>query len=240
MSEPSFFLSLEAVEAKIGYRFHDRKWLKLALVHRSFWNEHKNEVEGHNERLEFLGDAVLGLIVSEHLFRLHPDISEGILSDYRAQLVGASPCALYLRKLDLQESLLLGRGEERRAPSKGRETILADFFEAIVGAIYLDGGIEKVKSFFFSHFREEIDSKLERPLRNWKAELQDFVQKQYRVPPRYEVVEERGPAHARTFTVALFVQEEKWAQGEGESKKEAETAAARAALERLSGGGRHG
>lgn len=220
---------LPQIEKQIGYVFKDKKNLVLAFVHRSYYNEHRDVLEQHNERLEFLGDSVLGILISDYLYHQLPTESEGQLSHLRAQIVEAGTCAAFLQKLAIGDFVLLGKGE-RLNEGKGRETIFADLFEAIVGAIYLDGGMEQAKQFLFFHFRHEIEKTLSQPQRNWKAELQDYCQKKYQKPPTYKVVRETGPDHNKVFRVVALIGEEEVGQGEGSSKKQAEQAAAENAL----------
>jgi ribonuclease-3 len=163
------------IESNIGYVFKNRENLILAFVHRSFVNENRSVIK-HNERLEFLGDSVLGLIVAEYLYLNFPEIPEGELSYLRSRLVEASSCRIYVQKLGIDQFLLLGKGE-RMAGARGKDSILADFFEALFGAIFLDGGLEAAKSFLFNNFSNEINDILKEPLSNWKAILQDFCQK---------------------------------------------------------------
>ncbi len=221
-----------AIEAKIGYVFTDKQLLSLAFVHRSFINENREFIEQHNERLEFLGDSVLGLLVAEYLYRYLPGTPEGELSYLRSRLVEASSCVLYVQKLDLGAFLLLGKGE-RMNDGRGRESILSDLFEAVIGAIYLDGGIEAARRFLFKNYSAEMQSILSRPVRNWKALLQDYTQKKYQVTPFYQVIEESGPDHSKEFEVAVFVKTEEWGRGIGQSKKEAQQAAAADAISDL-------
>jgi ribonuclease-3 len=220
------------VEDILGYRFKDKKLLALAFVHRSFYNEHRDLVQEHNERLEFLGDSILGLMVSDYLYKHLPTQAEGELSQLRAHLVEATTCAKFLQRLGLAEYVLLGKGEKMNA-GRGRETILADLFEALIGAIYLDGGIEEVRRVFWGHFRHEIEAILQKPCRNWKAELQDYSQKKYQKPPVYRIEKEIGPDHSKTFHVVACLDSQELGKGVGASKKEAEQAAAEDAMKRL-------
>lgn len=220
------------VEERLSYIFKDKTLLALAFVHRSFINEYRNITESHNERLEFLGDAVLGLLVSEYLYRYLPSTPEGELSHLRSRLVEASSCFAYMQKLNLEPFLLLGKGEQRNG-GRGRESILADLFEAIIGAIYLDGGIEASQRFLFQNFSEEIEAIIRKPIRNWKAELQDYSQKQYQQPPDYVVLKEEGPDHGKVFTIAVKINEEQVGIGKGSSKKEAQQEAASNALDQI-------
>ncbi len=223
---------LSEAEDRLGYQFKNKKLLAQAFVHRSYYNENREYVEEHNERLEFLGDSILGLLISDYLYHHLPTQAEGELSRLRAHLVEASSCAKFLLKLGLAPFVLLGRGE-RMNEGRGRETILADLFEALLGAIYLDGGIAEVKRLFWMHFEKEIQAILEHPARNWKAELQDYSQKKYQKPPVYTVISETGPDHSKIFLVAAFLDNQEMGRGSGSSKKEAEQAAAQDAIDKL-------
>lgn len=226
---------LSEIEDRLGYRFKNKKLISQAFIHRSYYNEHREDVCEHNERLEFLGDSVLGLMISDYLYQHLPTQAEGELSRLRAHLVEASSCAKFLLKLGLAPFVLLGRGE-RMNEGRGRETILADLFEALIGALYLDGGLPEAKRIFWAHFEKEIQSILEHPARNWKAELQDYSQKKYQKPPVYHVVSETGPDHSKLFLIAAFVGDEEMGRGTGSSKKEAEQAAAQDAIEKMKNG----
>ncbi|MCB1106465.1 MAG: ribonuclease III [Chlamydiia bacterium] len=220
------------IEGEMHYTFKEKSLIQLAFIHRSFTNENREVAPDHNERLEFLGDAVLGLIISDFLYTHLPDHPEGELSYLRSRLVEASACMRYLQKINLERFLMVGRGESMNE-GKGRGTILADLFEAIIGALYLDGGIEVVRTFFFDHFEEEVLAIIDRPHRNWKAELQDYCQKNFQKPPEYSVLKEEGPDHLKTFFIQVHLDEETLGQGKGSSKKEAEQSAAENAIDRL-------
>ena len=223
------------IEAKLGYTFQDRSLLALAFIHRSFINEHR-EVIQHNERLEFLGDSVLGMLIAEYLYRYLPSTPEGELSYLRSRLVEASSCFAYVEKLQIEQYVMLGKGE-RLNDGRGRDSILADLFEAIIGAIYLDGGIEAARRFLFKNFSPEIDAILKMPLRNWKALLQDFCQKMYQTTPIYKVLNESGPDHSKRFKISVYLNDEEMGCGEGGSKKEAQQAAAADAMSKVEGQG---
>lgn len=224
--------ALPIVESQIGYTFKDKSLLTLAFIHRSFTNENRDVVDTHNERLEFLGDAILGLVVSDFLYSHLPDHPEGELSYLRSRLVEAPACVLYLQKIDLEKFLMVGKGESMNE-GKGRETILADLFEAVIGAIYLDGGLEPARSFFFDHFEKEVHQIIEKPHRNWKAELQDYCQKNFQKPPEYVVAGEEGPDHLKTFFIEVSLDQKLLGKGQGTSKKEAEQSAAEDAIHKL-------
>lgn len=222
----------QQIETKLGYTFKDKNLLVLAFTHCSFVNENKHITPSHNERLEFLGDSVLSIIISEHLYRNMPSIPEGDLSYLRARLVEAQSCVTYIQDLQLEEYLLLGRGE-RMNDGRGRESILADLFEAIIGAIYLDGGLKCVETFIFEHFAKHIQAIIKKPHKNWKAELQDYSQKRYQQQPEYHVLDTIGPDHDKTFKIAVSINDEVIGTGKGSSKKTAQQAAAANALEKL-------
>lgn len=224
-------VNLKFIEEKLGAVFHDKRLLELAFVHRSFVNENKG-IKEHNERLEFLGDSILGLIVSEFLFKNLPLTREGELSFLRSRLVEAKSCAHYVQKLGVGEFILLGKGEKLNE-GKGRLSIQADLFEAIMGALFLDGGFEACKKFFFSHFMDEVDKILKMPLQNWKAILQDLSQKTFQEMPVYNVLEATGPDHKKSFKVAVLIKNKTLGEGMGSSKKEAEQQAASEALKKL-------
>lgn len=218
------------IEAKLNYIFKDTQLLILPFIHRSFVNENKLVTE-HNERLEFLGDSILGMLMAEYLYRALPTTPEGELSALRSRLVRASSCVTYGEKLQLSSYILLGKGE--RFESRGRESILADFFEAVIAAIYLDGGFESAKSFFFSHFLEDIEQVIQEPTQNWKALLQDHCQRNFQSEPRYEVISKTGPDHNKQFEIRVHVEGQELGKGVGGSIKIASQDAAKNAMERL-------
>lgn len=223
---------LSAIEEKLGVSFENKDLLALAFVHRSFVNEHRDLIDQHNERLEFLGDSVLGLAIAEYLYRRLPSYPEGMLSQLRSKLVDAACCAKWLQKLQLSDYILLGKGE-RIAEGHMKVSILADVFEAMIGALYLDGGIGQVRSFLTVHFESDIEETIGSPPRNYKAELQDYSQKKFQKPPFYRVVQETGPDHAKVFHVAVSLNDRDLGMGIGSSKKEAEQRAAFEAIGRL-------
>lgn len=222
---------LDNIQGKLRFEFKNPDFLLLSFVHSSYVNENRHLVQEHNERLEFLGDAVLGLLISDFLYTTFPGISEGRLSAMRSWLVCSSVCMRFVQKLKLEQYLLLGKGESLLV--RGKETILADLFEALIGAIYLDGGLQAVKTFFFQHFLQDMQNILHSPDENFKADLQVYAQKHFSRVPQYRVLEESGPDHNKYFTVAVFLQEKELARGEGANKKTAEQNAAKHALEHL-------
>lgn len=217
----------------IKYQFHDRALLDEALTHKSYVNERKGQVRQHNERLEFLGDAVLSLIISEHLAIRYPQLSEGALSKLKAGLVSEASLSAAARRLNLGAHLRLGRGEEL---SKGREkhSLLADVLEAVISAIYLDGGLEASRAFTLDALQEElsrIGSAQARPgSDDYKTRFQEWCQQRYETLPRYVLVKESGPDHQKCFEVEVEIEGKVAGSGVGHSKKEAEQMAARQAL----------
>lgn len=224
--------NLPAIEAKLGYSFKDPELLKLSFVHRSYYNEHRSELTGHNERLEFLGDAVLGLLISSYLYALYPEMPEGKLSYLRSRLVEASSCAQFVEELQLGCYLLLGKGEQQN-DGRGRDSILADLFEAVIGALYLDGGLAAPKGLVEQRLVGCIQKILDNPAANFKAELQDYAQKKFHEVPSYQVTEESGPDHDKTFVVTVQIKDQEMGIGSGSSKKEAQQKAAKDAMQKL-------
>lgn len=222
---------IPAIEEKLAYTFANKELLVLAFVHRSFINEYRAGPLEHNERLEFLGDSVLNLSVADFLYHRLPAGPEGQLSQIRSALVDATACAHYLQKLSLADHILLGKGE-RLTEGKTKPSILADVFEALLGAIHLDGG--SAKSFLLFHFEPDFESAIGSPHRNYKAELQDISQKKHQKPPVYKIIEETGPDHAKIFHVIVYVNDKEAGLGIGASKKEAESKAALDALSKES------
>ncbi len=233
MKFQELFSHIPEIEARLGLTFLEPELLIRAFVHRSFLNENKEVDCLDNERLEFLGDSVLNFLVAEYLYHSLPHEPEGRLSSIRANSVSSTACTRYFDQLKLHEFMLIGRGEEIQAGRGGRSSIVADMFEALLGSIFLDGGIEKAKAFFMNHFKKELDLACEKPDQNWKALLQEFTQKNYQKIPHYKVLEESGPDHEREFTIGVTIDADCIATGIGPNKKEAERNAAKAALDIL-------
>ncbi|KKS71906.1 MAG: Ribonuclease 3 [Candidatus Magasanikbacteria bacterium GW2011_GWE2_42_7] len=222
--------NFKALEDSLGIVFNNKDLLVQALVHRSFLNENRDFPLAHNERMEFLGDAVLELIVTEFLFAhyLNP---EGELTNWRAALVNGKNCALVGNEIGIEPYLFLSRGESQDSNSKAREYILANAVEAVIGAIYLDQGWEIAKQFVLRWIVSNLGDVLDLGL--WmdpKSRFQESAQDIVGVTPTYKVVREDGPDHAKQFVVAVYLEKEKIAEGEGGSKQEAQVAAAEAAL----------
>lgn len=219
------------LEKKLGVKFKNQDCLVQALVHRSYINEHPSFHLGHNERLEFLGDAVLELVVTEHLYSNYPN-PEGELTNWRASLVNSIMLSKICKELDVEDFLLLSKGESKDKKSKARQFILADAFEAIIGAIYLDQGYEKAKIFIEKNLIVELPHILKHKLYlDPKSNFQEAAQEKVGITPSYKVLEEHGPDHAKHFMVGIFLGKELVAEGEGSSKQEAQVDAAAKALE---------
>lgn len=214
----------------IGVIFLRTELLQQAFTHRSYLNEHRGEVVGHNERLEFLGDAVLELVSTHFLYEKFPHKDEGELTAYRAALVNAVTCAEVGGGLGMNDYLLLSRGEAKDQ-GRARGVLLANAFEALIGAIYIDQGYDTAQAFIARNLLPKIDDIVEKRLwQDAKSTLQEKVQEHQGVTPSYKVIKETGPDHDKHFIVGVFAREEKLAEGEGKSKQEAEQSAARAAL----------
>ena len=218
------------MEEKLGYSFADPKLLTHALTHSSYANEHHLAKADNNERLEFLGDAVLEVVTSEWLFLHYPKAPEGEMTRWRAALVCEDALAAAARKLSLGGKILLGRGEEAGG-GRGKASLLSDCLEAVIGAIFLDGGIEAAKTFILTHVLTDPESRLHQ--RDNKTSLQEILQKDGRPAPAYQPVSEEGPDHDKRFTVQVVVEGEVMGEGTGRSKKEAEQLAAGKAIEAL-------
>ncbi len=222
------------LEKKLGFKFRSPVLLEQALVHRSYLNEHPDFHLGSNERLEFLGDAVLELIVSLLLYRDLPDYPEGKLTDIRSCLVRTESLAEFANILDLGEHLLLSRGEEDLGGRKNTG-LMANTFEAVTGAIYLDQDLETARRFALPFLKKKLKEIIaKQSFKDSKSLFQEKVQEREKITPRYAVVSETGPDHQKTFTVGLWVGETLWAEGHGRSKQEAEEEAAQKALEKIS------
>lgn len=224
--------NLPKIERKLQVNFKNPKILVQAFIHRSYANEHIELSDSHNERLEFLGDSVLGLMIAEYLYMDHPNRPEGELSQLRAYLVEATACHEYFTCLHVEDEILLGKGETLET-KRGEITIFSDVLEAVIGAIYLDQGYEETKNFFFSHFEQIIEKILKNPNRNYKADLQDYSQRKFQKVPIYQLVEETGPNHEKKFHVAVYINEQQKGLGIGFSKKQAEQQAAKDALNKI-------
>ncbi len=221
----------DAFETLIGVTFKDKDLLAQAFIHRSYLNENPRTGLSHNERLEFLGDAVLELAVTDYLYKEYPNSPEGELTSYRAALVNANTMADFANEIGMNEYLFLSKGEAKDT-GKARLYILANAIEALIGAMYLDQGYKTAERFidrFLNHRASEIVKK--KLWRDSKSLVQEKAQEHIGVTPSYKVVKETGPDHDKHFTIGIFFGENKIAEGKGRSKQEAEQEAARLALE---------
>lgn len=224
---------LDELGSILGVVFKNEALIREALTHRSYLNENSTWDTPHNERLEFLGDAVLELVVTEHLFKKYPDRHEGQLTSFRAALVNYQMLATIARDMSLEKYLYLSKGESQDT-RKARDVILANAIEAVIGAIYLDQGYEAVEKMIKSFVLSRVDTIVEQGLyRDPKSELQERVQEMYRVTPSYRVLDEEGPDHEKSFSVGVYFGEKLAAKGVGTSKQEAEARAAEIALEKM-------
>lgn len=226
-------LSQTVLEERIGYRFRDPRLLTTALTHSTYANEQKNACTVSNERLEFLGDAVLSILVARYLYHTYPDLPEGQLTVMRKNLINKDVLPAYGRRIGLGAFLLLGKGEEKDGRDKPK--LLEDAFEALLGALYLDSGsLDRVAEFLLPFVRGEIRTMQENhaPMEDYKTQLQQYVQQTPGEELRYETVSETGPDNAKTFTVRVYINSNAFGEGRGTSKARAEQAAAREALSR--------
>lgn len=225
---------LKQFEKNLGYSFRDKALLKRALTHKSYTNEMKLSPLRHNERSEFLGDAVLELAVSTLLMEIFESHPEGELSKLRAAVVNEEQLAELARAIGLGEFLYLGKGEEQTG-GRDKPSLLSDALEAVLGGVYLDRGFQKAYQVIEKHYAQVIrKAGSEGFVKDYKTRLQEVVQGRFRVIPRYEVITARGPDHNKVFEVNLYIRETLYGAGKGFSKKSAEQAAAQQALEKLS------
>lgn len=233
--EKSRLKKLKAFEKLINYRFRDKRLLNIALTHKSHAYEYNGKyLPEYNERLEFFGDSVLGLVVSEYLYRKFKNIQEGELSKFKAQIVCADTMARIALKLKLGDFLLLGRGEEKYS-GRGQETNLSCALEAVIGAVYLDRNLKAAEKFIIGAFRSDLAdlSRKDRTDKDYKSSLQQESLKRFGRIPRYEVIFQEGPEHRREFVISVKLNDDVAGKGWGLNKKSAEQMAAKEALEKL-------
>ena len=224
-------IDFSPLEKKLGLKFKNKDFLIQAFCHRSYLNENPDFYLEHNERLEFLGDAVLELIVTEYLYQKYPKKSEGELTNWRAALVNAKVLGDLANGLDFNDFLLLSRGEAKEL-GKARQYILANTFEALIGAIYLDQGLDACQKFIKKYLITKLPEIIKKGLfKDAKSRFQEEAQERVGITPTYKVLEEWGPDHAKHFIVGVFLDKELVAKGEGSSKQEAEEEAAKSGLE---------
>lgn len=225
---------LNEFEEKINYRFNDIGLLSKALTHSSYANEHKKSHIVYNERLEFLGDSVLSLVVSDYIYKKYPHYPEGDLTKLRATVVCEPALAFIAKRITLGDYLLLGKGEEITG-GRERDSILADSLEAIIGAVYLDQGFDSVKKFVINLIEREIirASKEKEIFIDYKTKLQEILQKNMKSKIEYKLEKEEGPDHDKKFYIVAVIDDRVYGSGLGKSKKEAEQMAAKEALNRI-------
>ena len=226
--------SLKEIQSNINYNFKDVVLLNTSLTHSSYANENKMKNYENNERLEFLGDVIVNLTVSEYLYHRYPELPEGELTKKRATVVCESSLAFAARKINLGDYILLGKGEESTG-GRDRESILADAFEALTGAIYIDGGLNNTREFLLGMFEEEVIYALSKGnlFIDYKTELQEILQKKTKSKIEYIVEKEVGPDHNKKFYMNVIVENKVIGRGMGRNKKEAEQMAAKQALYRM-------
>ncbi len=224
---------LDDLQRRLEYRFRQPRLLLEALTHTSYLNELRGSTEPDNERLEFLGDAVLDLIVSEYLLHAFPGAEEGELSKLRARLVSEKTLARVANRIGLGEPLRLGRGEAK-TEGRSKPSILADALEAVIAGVYLDGGLEAAAACVKTAFRDELAA-CDRSLAkgDFKTELQERCQRDFEMLPQYRTIRETGPDHEKLFEVEILIRGDRYGVGTGKSKKDAEQMAAKQALEQL-------
>jgi len=221
------------IAEKLAYVFTNQSLLEEALTHKSYYHENRKTTLSYNERLEFLGDAVIGLIIVEYLFLQEEHYSESVLAKVKSYLVSEVVLADIAVSLSLGKYLLLGKGEEYTGGRK-KKSILADALESVIGAVYLDAGYEKTKNIVLNFFREKIDSAVASgEFFDYKTELQEKTQLLYGTLPEYKVIRQQGEEHKRLFTVAVYLNGKKMGIASGNRKKEAETLAAKKALTKI-------
>lgn len=224
--------TLTELEERLGLRFNNKDLLRQVFVHRSYLNENTSFDLDHNERLEFLGDAVLELVVTEHLYKTYPN-PEGELTNWRSAIVRGVMLAEVAQDLSMGEYLLLSRGEQKSG-GKARQLILANTFEAFVGALYLDKGYEAAAEFIHTHLVVRLPDIIKNKLyMDPKSRLQEWSQEKWGQTPSYKVLAEAGPDHAKSFTVGVYIDSKLVGEGSGSSKQNAEQAAASNALQNL-------
>ncbi len=230
MIDMSDTIELKEIESRLDYSFKDPELLISALTRRSFWHENRSTCSENNERMDFLGDAVLGLIIADILYEKYPEANEGDLQKKRASIVNRGALARLMRNLGLAQFIRMGKGDEISG-CRDRDSILADTLEAILAAIYIDSGFKKIYEVIQRHFFELVeDASDTNRIDDSKSRLQELTQAELGLTPSYEVLEEWGEEHRKTFCVAVYVGENLAGKGEGTSKREAAQMAAKKAL----------
>lgn len=232
---PQIAENMQKLEETIEYNFKEKANLLLALTHSSYANERRNERLSSNERIEFLGDAVLNIVISEYIYSRFSNLSEGELTKTRASIVCEASLMKCANSIGLGRYLLLGKGEENTG-GRTRTSILSDAFEALIGSIYIDGGITEARDFIYTRMQDVIGGSFSgEAFIDYKTMLQEVVQKNGELKLQYKIFLESGPDHNKMFVVQVYLVEKLLGQGEGKSKKEAEQNAAKAALSGMQG-----
>ena len=222
------------IESRLGYIFENKKLFTEALTHRSFYYENPNTSTAHNERLEFLGDSVLGFVIVEYLFLSDKNLTESVMAKIKSYLVKEAVLSEIADSLSLGKYLRLGKGEEATG-GRTKKSLLSDTIEAVLGAIYLEGGYQKAREVVLRLFREKIDSIMHTPkFADYKTELQEKTQLLFGTLPEYRLIKQEGEEHKKVFTIEVYVDDKKFGRGTGKSKKEAQTFAAKEAILKLS------
>ncbi len=226
-------MDLPDLEQRLGLKFKNRKLLETAFIHRSYLNEHPDQETESNERLEFLGDSVLSIVVTEYLFQKFQDYPEGKLTGFRSLIISRQFLSRVAKNLNLGQYLQMARGEEESG-GKQNPSILANTCEALLGAIFLELGIPGVKKVIFKEFLPLSEPLLQKgDYKDFKSELQEFTQREYHQAPRYKTIKTAGPDHAKKFTIGVFLKGNLVSEGTGASKQQAEQEAAKSALSQL-------
>lgn len=221
------------LENSLGYCFKDKKIFLEALTHKSFFHENPDKADAYNERLEFLGDSVLGFVVVEYLFLSDYNLTESVMAKTKSYLVKESVLSEIANTIFLGKYLRLGKGEEVTG-GRTKRSLLADAVEALLGAVYIDGGYEKARSLIIRLFREKIDAIMRSgEFHDFKTELQEKTQLLFNTIPEYKIIRQEGAEHKKLFTIEVYIEGERYGDGTGKSKKEAETLAAKEALQKL-------
>jgi len=221
------------LENRLDYYFKDKAVLLEALTHRSFYHENPDRADAYNERLEFLGDSVLGFVIVEYLFFLDDNFPESVMAKAKSYLVKEAVLSEIARSISLGKYLRLGKGEEHTG-GRTKKSLLADAFEALLGAVYIDGGYEPARKLVMGLFKEKVDAIIfSREFHDFKTELQEKTQLLFNSIPDYQIIKQEGEEHKKVFTVEVYIAGEKFGTGIGKSKKEAETIAAQEALSRF-------
>ncbi len=225
--------NIDVFEKKIHYNFKNKENLILALTHSSYANENKSEKLVSNERLEFLGDSVLSVVISENIYKNYSHLTEGEMTKFRANVVCEASLENCANKLNIGQFLLLGKGEENTGGRK-RTSILSDAVEALIGAIYIDGGFENAKTFILSQMKKFIDDSIKGEIfMDYKTQLQEIIQKSNEQKVTYEIIGEKGPDHSKIFVSQVKLDNKVIGVGEGRTKKEAEQMAAKTSLKKI-------